>query len=227
MSVLYPDIHTYIHSVLKTQYELPTDVLSDEYISTWVAELQNSANLTSFPTISTLNELTDAITHIVFLSGPFHHSISRTQTYYQGFVPNKPPCLMRPLPTSLNQLLKFTEADIIASLPVNGDDYDNKIWLMASQFAWLCSGGRTRVDENWGTYLKGVIGESRIRKGKAAGNQEKWKQADVIEKAARRCYEEMSVVGEGWMGNWAVVDEDFRVRSEEVEPLEMGVSILC
>lgn len=134
---------------------------------------------------------------------------------------------MRPLPTSLNQLLKFTEADIIASLPVNGDDYDNKIWLMASQFAWLCSGGRTRVDENWGTYLKGVIGESRIRKGKAAGNQEKWKQADAIEKAARRCYEEMSVVGEGWMGNWAAVDEDFRVRSEEVEPLEMGISILC
>ena len=57
------------------------------------------ANLKSFPTLSTVNELVDCVTMCIHIASPQHMAVNYLQNYYQSFVVNKPACMYRPLPT--------------------------------------------------------------------------------------------------------------------------------
>lgn len=58
-----------------------------------------------------------------------------TSSVYQAFVPNKPPALYRPLPTSLSELQNYIQRDVLLALPVN----HQRDWLLAVQIPWLLS----------------------------------------------------------------------------------------
>lgn len=92
------------------------------------------ANLKSFPTLSTVNELVDCVAICIHIASPQHTTVNYLQNYFQSFVVNKPACLYRP-PTSLNQLLGYTESDLVVALPMNHPQE----WLLSSHIPYLLS----------------------------------------------------------------------------------------
>jgi len=89
----------------------------------------------SFPLIDTLDALIDAVTMCIHIASPQHTAVNYLQEYYQSFVPNKPPALCAPIPTTLAALQVFTEEDVIRALPVDRP----KSWLLAEHVPHLLS----------------------------------------------------------------------------------------
>lgn len=136
-------IRKYVAEMLAIKYKGPnadTQVKQDEHLQNWSAEMRKSvkdggANIKSFPTLSTVKELVDCVTMCIHIASPQHTAVNYLQTYYQSFVVNKPPCLYAPLPTSLEQLLGYTESDLVAALPMNHP----QDWLLSSHIPYLLS----------------------------------------------------------------------------------------
>jgi hypothetical protein len=136
-------IRAYVEDMLKVQYNGPNadaDVAKDENIQKWYMEMQadpseRGAGMKTFPTIKTLNDLIDAVTMCIHLASPQHTSVNYLQNYYQAFVVNKPPCFYTKPPTSIAQLRKFTEEDLVQALPIN----HTQEWLLASHIPYLLS----------------------------------------------------------------------------------------
>ena len=115
-------------------------VKADQEIQAWSAEMRKppqagGANLESFPTLSTLNDLTDCVTMCIHVASPQHTAVNYLQNYYQSFVVNKPASLYAAPPASLTQLLAYTESDLVAALPMNRT-HD---WLLSSHIPYLLS----------------------------------------------------------------------------------------
>lgn len=133
-------IRNYVAEMLSINYGGPNadaQVKGDPFLQAWAEEMRNprGANLKSFPTLSTLSDLIDCVTMCIHIASPQHTAVNYLQNYYQSFVVNKPACLYTTLPTSLSQLLGYTESDLVAALPMNHPQE----WLLASHIPYLLS----------------------------------------------------------------------------------------
>jgi hypothetical protein len=110
-------------------------VAKDEAIKAWSEELRSDegGQLKSFPIITTLDQLVDAVTMAIHIASPQHTAVNYLQEYYQSFVINKPPALYTPLPTTIKELDAYQEKDLIAALPI---DHPQE-WLLAAHIPYL------------------------------------------------------------------------------------------
>ena len=138
-------IRDFVREMLALSYKAPDadqQVAADPDIKTWYETMQKApaatdggAGIKSFPTIMTFEGLVDAVTMCIHLASPQHTAVNYLQNYYQAFVPNKPPCLYQPPPTSRAALDAYTEADLVKALPMNHP----REWLLASHIPYLLS----------------------------------------------------------------------------------------
>ncbi|KAK1982084.1 lipoxygenase [Colletotrichum cereale] len=131
-------IHRYVKSMLLTHYnEDRADemVKGDVYVQEWCKEARNNGRIKGFPKIQSLDELCDAITMSIHVAAPFHTTVNYLQNFYQAFVIAKPPMLCQDLPHSLEELLGYTEADLVKALPIGRQ----REWLLSAQVPWLLS----------------------------------------------------------------------------------------
>ncbi|KAJ3550479.1 hypothetical protein NMY22_g463 [Coprinellus aureogranulatus] len=113
-------IRTFVSDVLKAAYPNgDVDVLQDNYVAGFCAEMRSQAGgqLVSFPT---------------------HTAINYLQQYYLSFVPNRPASFAAPLPSTLDDLLDYTENTVIESLPISGLE-DRTEWMFMAEVPYLLS----------------------------------------------------------------------------------------
>ncbi|KAJ5770890.1 uncharacterized protein N7511_002941 [Penicillium nucicola] len=137
---MWNKIRSYVEDMLSLYYQQPgadKKVLQDERIQAWSAEMRSpgGADLPSFPTINTFAELVDCVTMCIHIASPQHTAVNYLQNYYQSFVVNKPPCLYTEHPSTLQDLLKYTEKQLVDALPMN----HTREWLLASHTPYLLS----------------------------------------------------------------------------------------
>ncbi|CAK3739816.1 Linoleate 9S-lipoxygenase 2 [Lecanosticta acicola] len=136
-------IRSFVTEMLSLHYPSDSAVQEDQSIAYWCNTMQapggagdtGGAGISSFPTITTFEELVDAVTMCIHIASPQHTAVNYLQNYYQSFVINKPPCLYSPVPTSRAELDRFTEEDFVEALPMNHP----REWLLASHIPYLLS----------------------------------------------------------------------------------------
>ncbi|KAF6827115.1 lipoxygenase 1 [Colletotrichum plurivorum] len=131
-------IRKYVRAMLLTHYDehkADQQIRDDGSVQNWCREAQDAGRIKNFPTIRTLDELTDAVTMCIHIASPFHTTVNYLQNFYQAFVIAKPPMLCRDLPRSLDELLGYTEVDFTRALPIGRQ----REWLLAAQVPWLLS----------------------------------------------------------------------------------------
>ena len=121
MLSLWNSLRTYVKSMLQLYYDIddPDAVARDEHVKEWVKELHTAAHIGTFPNITTIDELTDAVTMCIHIAAPFHTAVNYLQNFYQSFVVARPPMLCSRPPKTLAQLQAFEEADLVSALPIN------------------------------------------------------------------------------------------------------------
>ena len=109
ISMLWVIIHKFVAKILATVYRCHDDVVKDKHVQSWCAEMhsQTGGQMSSFPDITTLDKLADAVTMCIHIALPLHNSVNYLQRYFQSFVPNKPACLSSPLPRKLSELMSL------------------------------------------------------------------------------------------------------------------------
>ncbi len=143
ISSMWRKIRNYVEEMLCLEYngaDVDSKVKNDEHLQQWSSEMRKTtkeggANLKSFPSLTTFDELIDCVTMCIHIASPQHTAVNYPQNYYQSFVVNKPPCLYAPLPTSLEELLQYEEKDLVAALPMNHP----QDWLLSSHVPYLLS----------------------------------------------------------------------------------------
>jgi hypothetical protein len=153
MILMWRVLRTFVSSVLATVYTTDAQVANDRHIKYWHANMSGASEgqMSSFPIITTIDGLTDAVTMCIHIASPQHTAVNYLQDYYQSFVINKPPALFSPLPTSLAALQAYQEPDLVQALPVN----NLREWLLASHLPHLLS-FRVAEDQNLVNYAVSV-----------------------------------------------------------------------
>lgn len=179
-------IREFVKSVLATKYKSDKDVQDDQYISDWCKEIQANGQITTFPTITTVDDLIDAVTMCIHTASPQHTAVNYLQNYYYSFVPSKPPALCTPLPDSLKTLQAYTEKDLTAALPIGTEAPKWKDYLLAAQLPELLS---FKVENRYNliTYAKSLY---NVNKARTAFENKKY-DALVIKEAAARFYSQL------------------------------------
>lgn len=162
----------------------------------------------SFPEITTIAELTDAIVMCIHIASPQHNTINYLQCYYMSFVPAKPPSFLTPLPKSIEELQGYGEEDLIKALPVS----DEHVWLMSEQLPYLLSYG-VAEDQTLVNYAQTL--EDEALEGGDQG----------LAKAARGLYDDLLRLGEVFEANSSELDAGM-VRYNVIDPTKLAVSIL-
>ncbi|PNS20121.1 60S ribosomal protein L26-2 [Sphaceloma murrayae] len=203
MLEMWTSLRDFVSQMLSIDYTSDATVAGDRCVQDWATEMRANygGNLASFPaSFKTLGELIDAVTMCIHLASPQHTSINYLQDYYQSFVVNRPPCLCSPPPTSLKELLKYQEADIMKALPVNAP----RTWLLASHLPYLLS-YKVAQDQNLVTYAKSlqVLAGQKVKGAKNGKPEER----DVKTKTA----------ADGLLNALVKMSSDFALRSNELE----------
>ncbi|KAF2128706.1 Lipoxygenase [Dothidotthia symphoricarpi CBS 119687] len=191
MHLLWGVIREFVKSVLGTKYKSDRDVQADHCISDWYKEIQTSGQLTSFPTITTVDQLIDAVTMCIHTASPQHTAVNYLQDYYYSFVPSKPPALCAPLPKDLKTLQAYTEKDLTAALPIGTDGPKWKDWLLAAQMPELLS-FKVEGDYNLITYAKSIYNVNKNR----TNSENTAFASEAIKDAARRFYSHLKELQE-------------------------------
>ncbi|KAF2999784.1 hypothetical protein E8E13_005740 [Curvularia kusanoi] len=180
MYLLWGVIHDFVKSVLGTQFKSDLDVQKDPYIADWCKEIQTQGQIPTFPTITTVDQLVDAVTMCIHTASPQHTAVNYLQDYYYSFVPAKPPALCTPLPKDLATLQKYTEADLTAALPIGTEGVKWKDWLLAAQLPELLS---YKVDNRYNliTYAKSLY---NVNKSRTNFENKAWDSTRIKEAAA-------------------------------------------
>lgn len=180
MYLLWGVIHDFVQTILGTVFKSDSDVHNDPYIPKWCTEIQTHGKIPSFPTITTFDELVDAVTMCIHTASPQHTAVNYLQDYYYSFVPAKPPALCTPLPKDLATLQKFTEADFTAALPIGSENPKWKDWLLAAQLPELLS---FKVENRYNliTYAKSLY---NVNKGRTNFENKEWDSKTIKEAAA-------------------------------------------
>ncbi|KAF8153346.1 lipoxygenase [Crassisporium funariophilum] len=127
----------YIGHVDRPKENGDSDVASDAYVVGFCAEMQSQAGaqLSQFPTVTTLDALIDMVAMCMHISAPQHTAVNYLQQYYMTFVPNRPSALYAPLPQTLQELQAIGELDVLKALPLQVP----QDWLMMGQVPYLLS----------------------------------------------------------------------------------------
>jgi hypothetical protein len=162
MHLLWGVIRDFVKAVLETKYKSDGDVQADEYIKPWCSEIQTAGQIPTFPSITTVEQLIDAVTMCIHTASPQHTAVNYLQDYYYSFVPSKPPALCAPLPASLAALQQYSEAELTAALPIGSSSAQWKDWLLAAQLPELLS---YKVDTKYSliTYAKSLYNVNKKR----------------------------------------------------------------
>ncbi|KAF8451722.1 lipoxygenase [Kalaharituber pfeilii] len=189
-------------------------VESDPQIRKWCEEMQgvrSGAGITTFPVITTREQLIDAVVMCIHIASPQHTAVNYLQEYYQTFVINKPPALYTPLPKSLSELNRIDENALLRALPVNapGD------WLLASHLPHLLS-ITVAPEENLISYARSL----QAKFHRAQGNKER----KILEATDEFCLslEQFQTVVDRISSDMSQGSVEYRVLNPEV----MAVSIL-
>jgi len=91
--LIWGAIHQYVSEYLGLYYKDPSDLSGDYELQNWAEELASTemtgGNILDMPTaFTTLPELTDILTQIIFTASAEHSSVNFTQYPYLGFSPN-------------------------------------------------------------------------------------------------------------------------------------------
>ena len=180
MTLLWQVVRKFVKSMLATQYKTDKAVQDDPYISNWCKEIQTHGQIPSFPTITTVEQLIDAVTMCIHTASPQHTAVNYTQKYYYSFVPSKPAALCTPLPPTLAALKTYTEKDLTAALPIGTDGPKWKDWLLAAQLPELLS---YKVDTRYNliTYAKSLY---NVNKGRTITENKDFDYVAIKEAAA-------------------------------------------
>ncbi|KAI1413994.1 lipoxygenase [Hypoxylon sp. FL1857] len=181
MYLLWGVIRDFVKSVLGTKYKSDGDIQDDPYISDWCKEIQTQGQITTFPTITTVDQLVDAVTMCIHIASPQHTAVNYLQDYYYSFVPAKPPALCTPLPTDLKTLQAYTEKELTEALPIGTEGPKWKDWLLAAQLPELLS-FKVEAKYNLITYAKSLY---NVNKDRTNPN------AQAIKGAAERFYSQL------------------------------------
>lgn len=175
MYLLWGIIRDFVKAVLETQYKCDKDVQGDEFIGSWCEEIQTQGQIKSFPTITTLDQLIDAVTMCIHTASPQHTAVNYLQDYYYSFVPSKPPALCTPLPQDLKTLQGYTEKHLTDALPIGTEDAKWKDWLLAAQLPELLS---FKVEDRYNliTYAKSLY---NVNKDRTITENKKFKAVDI------------------------------------------------
>ena len=213
MVTMWATLYKFVHLCLSTVYKNDADVAADKSVETWYQEMQSpvGGQMSSFPDLKTIDDLTKAVTMCIHIASPQHNSINYLQCYYMSFVPNKPASLMAPLPKTLGQLMAYKEADVIRALPI----HDSQVWLLSSQLPYLLSYG-VAEDQTLLSYAKALQDTANKQDG------ERWKG---IEKAAKDFHHDLLALSEIFLANSEEMDDKI-VPYNVMDPTELAVSIL-
>ncbi|KAK4691392.1 hypothetical protein P7C71_g5600, partial [Lecanoromycetidae sp. Uapishka_2] len=186
MSLLWGIIREFVKSVLSTKYKSDQDVQDDPYISDWCKEIQTKGQIVTFPSITTVDQLNDAVTMCIHTASPQHTAVNYLQHYYYSFVPSKPPALCTPLPNDLKTLQTYTEKELTAALPIGAEAPKWKDWLLAAQLPELLS---YKVENRYNliTYAKSLY---NVNKSRTAFENKEF-DAVAIKEAAARFYSQL------------------------------------
>ncbi|RGP71326.1 lipoxygenase 1 [Fusarium sporotrichioides] len=190
MYLLWGIIRNFVKTVIESQYTSDHAVQTDPYIGDWCKEIQTNGQIPSFPTITTVEELIDAVTMCIHTASPQHTAVNYLQDYYYSFVPSKPPALCTPLPKDLQTLQSYTEKDLTAALPIGTDDMKWKDWLLAAQLPELLS-YKVQQDYNLITYAKSLY---NVNKSRTITENTKF-NCKAIKKAAADFYSHLKSAG--------------------------------
>ncbi|KAI0115535.1 lipoxygenase [Nemania sp. FL0031] len=140
MSYMWLVIRQYVKEMLLSEYNESDEIVherikNDSYIANWCTEVQTAGWIKTFPTITNLDQLVDAITMCIHIAAPYHTAVNYLQNYYQAFVAAKPSSLCTEPPTTLDQLKAYNESNLVEALPINRQ----RQWLLASHIPWLLS----------------------------------------------------------------------------------------
>lgn len=208
--------------MLRTYYTSDSDVARDTCVSTWCNEMQSPAGgqMSTFPSIKTLDELTNAITMCIHTASPQHNAINYLQNYYMSFIPNKPPSLQQPLPTSLAALQRYREADVISALPIN----DPALWIQASQLPYLLS-YRVAEDQTLSAYARELRDATSNPNGRFSGPGDTSRRTDGVRKAAEKLLADLDVAARKFKENSEAMSEGI-APYYVMDPGELAVSVL-
>ncbi|KID99207.1 lipoxygenase 1, partial [Metarhizium majus ARSEF 297] len=186
MFFLWHIIRDFVKAVLGTRYKCGADIKNDPYLADWCLEIQTKGKLASFPTVTTVDELVDAVTMCIHIASPQHTAVNYLQDYYYSFVPSKPPALCTPLPTSLAQLQSYTEKELTEALPIGTEGPKWKDWLLAAQLPELLS---FKVDQKYNllTYAQSLYNVNKSRTQKENERAEH----KVMKEAAAKFYSQL------------------------------------
>lgn len=161
MILMWRVLRTFVSSVLSTAYTADAEVANDAAVKDWCNEMRSASGgqMPSFPMITTLDGLTDAVTMCIHIASPQHTAVNYLQEYYQSFVIHKPSALFSPLPPTLAALQAYNEQDLIKALPVKNP----REWLLASHLPHLLS-FRVAEDQNLLNYAVSIA-ELAAQKG--------------------------------------------------------------
>ena len=168
MILVWKVLRNFVASMLALHYQSDASVVADSQIKSWYKEIQTAGKVPTFPTITTRDELIDAVTMCIHIASPQHTAVNYLQNFYYNFVIAKPAALCNAPPTNLSELLAYTEKDLVASLPINRA----REWLLAAQLPWLLS-FRVAEDNN---ILNYAISLWKLYKYKTQGDEQKIKE---------------------------------------------------
>ena len=180
MSLLWKVIRKFVKAMLATRYKSDKDVQDDPYVSDWCKEIQTQGQIPTFPTITTVDQLIDAVTMCIHTASPQHTAVNYLQKYYYSFVPSKPPALCTPLPQDLKTLQTYTEKELTAALPIGTEGPKWKDWLLAAQLPELLS-FKVETRYNLITYAKSLY---NVNKSRTANEKKKFDSVAITKTAA-------------------------------------------
>ncbi|KAM0320654.1 hypothetical protein ACHAPQ_009853 [Fusarium lateritium] len=220
MKLLWGIIHDFVKSVLETKYKSDQDVVKDSCIADWCKEIQTRGQIPSFPTITTLNQLIDAVTMCIHTASPQHTAVNYLQDYYYSFVPSKPPALCTRLPQDLKTLQTYTVKDLTDALPIGTKDAKWKDWLLAAQLPELLS-FKVEEDYNLLTYAHSLYAVNKDRTRRENSEM----HSHVICKAAEAFHSRLKNAGLAFQWNsW--MQTEGSIEYPVMQPEVTAVSIL-
>lgn len=207
-------------------FDTDAKVAADEDIKRWCAEMRSTdgGQMDTWPEIKTVDQLVDCVTMCIYIASPLHTAVNYLQEYYQSFVVNRAPAVCAPLPTSLQQLKGFQEADLMNSLPINRP----KEWLLASHLVHLLN-FRVAEEQNLVNYALSLY--HLTDKNSDGGSGEKHIQA-----AAKALVDDLTLLGDtkdnvgnvvpGVFSKISQGMDDQEIPYRVLQPIETAVSIL-
>lgn len=133
--LMWDVLRKFVMSSLQLSYRSDADVAADKDVQEWCREIQGLGAMPSFPSVTTLDSLCDAVTMCIHIAAPFHTAVNYLQNFYQSFVFAKPPALCAPLPKDLYELQRYNKEDFAGALHINR----HREWLLSEQLPWLLS----------------------------------------------------------------------------------------